>query len=180
MNGSGGKGEERAADRALWLRSQATEAPKDEIEHFLDLAAFADERLDSEEAERIAALLAADPEAASDVAAARAPVVAGADDAEIERVIARARGLVTLPPLGRGLVLLFARPTLRRSPARGLAAWASLAAAIAMAGWLGFAMGSTTSLALGQPGQPNETSVLHELIDPDNGVLHDLGVELRT
>jgi anti-sigma factor RsiW len=178
MNGSGGMGEERAADRALWLRSQATEAPNDEVEHFLDLAAFAEGRLDSEEAERIAALLAADPEAESDVAAARAPIAAVADNAEIERVIARA--LVTPSPSRRGHVLLFARPAPRRSLVRGLAEWASLAAAVAMAGWLGFAMGSTTSLDLGQPGQPNEPSVLHELIDPDNGVLHDLGVELRT
>jgi anti-sigma factor RsiW len=180
MNGSGGRGEERAADRALWLRSQAIEAPNDEVERFLDLAAFAEGRLDSEEAERITALLAADPEAASDVAAARAPITTGADDAEIERVIARACGLVTPPPSRRGHVLLFARPAPRRSLVRGLAEWASLAAAVAMAGWLGFAMGSTTSLELGQPGQPNEPSVLHELIDPDNGVLHDLGVELRT
>jgi hypothetical protein len=28
--------------------------------------------------------------------------------------------------------------------------------------------------------QANEPSIVHELIDPDNGVLHDLGVELRT
>ncbi|HZU89279.1 MAG TPA: hypothetical protein VE993_08485 [Stellaceae bacterium] len=180
MNGTDGKGEQSTANRLLWLRSQATEAPDDEVGYFLDLAAFADGRLDSEEAERIAALLAADPEAASDVAAARRPVAAVADDAEIERVIARACGLVASPPPGRGHVLLFARPVPRRNPVRGLAEWASLAAAVAMAGWLGFAMGSTTSLALGPPGQPSEPSFLQELVDPGNGILHDLGMELRT
>jgi hypothetical protein len=49
-----------------------------------------------------------------------------------------------------------------------------------MVGWFGFAMGSDASLAFGQSAQASEPSIVHELIDPDNGVLHDLGVELRT
>ena len=168
---------EWAADRALWLRSRATEAPDDESGCFLDLAAFADGRLEDEEAERVAALLAADPQAASDVAAARAPLPALADSAAIERVIARACGLVTAPAPQRGQVLFFARPALRRGAIRGAAEWASLAAALAMVGWLGFAMGSNASLSLGPPSQP---SVLTQLVDPDNGVLRDFGAELRT
>jgi anti-sigma factor RsiW len=180
MNGTDGKGGEGTAERALWLRSQATEAPEDEAGYFLDLAAFADGRLDDEEAERVAALLAADPQAAGDVAAARAPSPALADDGEIERVIARACGLVTQPAAGHRGVMLFFPPVLHRNMVRRLAEWSSLAAALAMVGWLGFAMGSDASLALGWSGQPSESGSLHELIDPDNGILHDLGVELRT
>jgi anti-sigma factor RsiW len=180
MNGTDGKSGESTAERALWLRSQATEAPEDEAGYFLDLAAFADGRLDDEEAERVAAWLAADPQAAGDVAAARAPALALADDVEIARVIARACGLPTQPAPGSGRVLLFAWPILRRNAVRRLAEWSSLAAALAMVGWLGFAMGSDASLAFGQSGQSNEPVSLHELIDPGSGILHDLGVELQT
>lgn len=175
MNGTDDSG--RAADRALWLRSQATEAPGDEAGRFLDLAAFAEGRLEDEEAERIAALLAADPQAASDIAAARAPLPPVADSAVIARVIARAGSLVTAPAPERGRLLLFARPAPRRSAVRGAAGWASLAAALAMVGWLGFVMGSNASLALGTPSQP---SVLTQLVDPDTGVLRDFSAELRT
>ena len=175
MNGTDENG--RAADRALWLRSQATDAPDDEAGRFLDLAAFADGRLEGEETERIAALIAADPEAASDVVTARVPLPKFTDGAAIERVIARACGLVMYPAPERGRVLLFARPNLRRGAVRGVAEWASLAAALAMVGWFGFAMGSDASLALGQPSQP---SFLTQLIDPDTGVLHDFSAELRT
>jgi anti-sigma factor RsiW len=178
MNRTDGSSKGDMAERALWLRSQATDAPPDEAGHFLDLAAFAEGRLDGEDAERIAALLAADPEAASDVAAARAPLAASVDDAEIERVIARASSLRPAP--GHGAVLVFTRLAPRRSAVRGLAGWTSLAAALAMAGWLGFAMGSDTSLALGTAVQSSQPSFLHELIDPDNSVLHDLGVDLQT
>jgi anti-sigma factor RsiW len=180
MSGTDKKNKESTENRALWLRSQATEVPDDAAERFLDLAAFADARLEGEEAERVAALLAADPDAASDVAAARSPQLALADDVEIARVIARACALVPPPARGRGRVLPFLRPAIGLGAVRGVAEWASLAAALAMVGWLGFAMGSDALLALGQAGQPSQTSFLHELIDPDNGVLHDLGVELRT
>lgn len=175
MNGTDDSG--RTA-RALWLRSRETDAPEDEAGRLLDLAAFAEGRLDDEETGRIAALLAADADAASDVAAARASSLPPfAEGAAIERVIARARSLPTVPaPRSRG-VLLFVRPALlRRAAVRGMAQWTSLAAALAMVGWLGFAMGSHTSLALGQPSQP---SFLNQLIDPDTGVLRDFSAELR-
>src|SRR5579875_1485808 len=140
MSGTDKKNKESTENRALWLRSQATEVPDDAAERFLELA----------------------------------------DDGEIARVIARACALVPPPARGRGRVLPFLRPAIGLGAVRGVAEWASLAAALAMVGWLGFAMGSDALLALGQAGQPSQTSFLHELIDPDNGVLHDLGVELRT
>lgn len=174
MNGTDDSG--WAADRAVWLRSQATEAPGDEAERFLDLAAFAEGRLEDEDAERIAALLATDPQAASDVAAARAPLPPVADSAAVTRAIARACALMAVPAPERGRLLLFARP-LRRRAVRGMAGWASLAAALAVVGWFGFAMGSNASLALGAPRQP---SFLTQLVDPDTGVLRDFNAELRT
>src|SRR5579875_2959888 len=116
MSGTDKKNKESTENRALWLRSQATEVPDDAAERFLDLAAFADARLEGEEAERVAALLAADPDAASDVAAARSPQLALADDVEIARVIARACALVPPPAGGRRRVLPLPRP------ARGLGA----------------------------------------------------------
>jgi anti-sigma factor RsiW len=185
MSGRDRKSEESRANRALWLRSQATVVPEDETGRFLDLAAFADGRLDGEEAERIAALLARDPEAASDVMAVasttgdRAPSVADADNVGIERVIVRACGLATQAS-ERRRVLLFSRPAARSSAMRGLAEWTSLAAALAMVGWFGFAMGSDASLAFGQTAQQNQPSIVHELIEPDNGILHDLGMEVQT
>jgi len=129
MSGTDKKNKESTENRALWLRSQATEVPDDAAERFLDLAAFADARLEGEEAERVAALLAADPDAASDVAAARSPRLSLADDIEIARVIARACALVPPPARGRGRVLPFLRPTIRLGAVRGVAEWASLAAA---------------------------------------------------
>jgi hypothetical protein len=49
-----------------------------------------------------------------------------------------------------------------------------------VASWLGFAMGSDTSLALSQPGQSTDASLLPELLDPGPGFLRDLGEGLRT
>jgi len=61
-----------------------------------------------------------------------------------------------------------------------VAQWGSLAAAMAMASWLGFAMGSGASRALSGPVSSSETSLLPELFDPGSGFLRDLGEVLRT
>src|ERR1700722_20938615 len=72
----------RPADRELWRRSQETDAAPDEAEQLLDLAAFADNRLDDDdETTRIAELVARDGDAAADVAAAQVlDGVTAADD----------------------------------------------------------------------------------------------------
>src|ERR1700757_3452094 len=82
-----------AADRRLWHRCRTMDAAEDEAARFLDLAAYADGLLDIEERERVAALLAADPEAAADVRAARALVAAERTSAGLERIIARASAI---------------------------------------------------------------------------------------
>ena len=80
-------------DAALWLRSRTVEMTEDaaEAERYLDLAGFADGRLDPEDRERVAGWLVDDPVAAGDVAAARA-LAADPErlDAAPEPVIARA------------------------------------------------------------------------------------------
>lgn len=174
-------GPERSSDRDLWQRSRITDMPEDEAARFLDIAAFADGRLDPDERERVAALLADDPAAAADVAAAQA-LARGIDEAPsgLDRIVARAVAISPdeLAPSGR--VIAFARHPRGRRILHGLTQWGSLAAAIAVASWLGFAMGSDTSLALSQPRQSSDASLLPELLDPGPGFLRDLGEGLRT
>jgi len=170
------EGPEPTSDRSLWQRCRMMDAPEDEAARFLDLAAFADGLLDADEHDRVAALLTGDPEAAADVQAARAIDAGYRNSAEVERVIVRASAIVpdadaaaenVVPFRGRRVVQIFAQ-------------WGSLAAAIAVAGWLGFAMGSDTSLALSAPRQLGDASFLPELFDSASGFLRDLGEGFRT
>jgi anti-sigma factor RsiW len=167
------------ADRQIWQRCRSMDAAEDETARFLDLAAFADGLLDVEERDRVAALLAADPEAAADVRAARALAASEWTPAGLERIIARAGAISPDKDPGRGNVVpLVPRRSRRLVPV--FAQWASLAAAIALAGWLGFAMGSDASLALSDRRSPSDTGLLPELFDPASGFLRDLGEGLRT
>src|SRR5947209_4141292 len=99
-----------AADRRLWQQCRTMDASQDEAARLLDLAAFADGLLDIEERERVAAVLASDPEAAADVRAARA--LAGGEwcSAGLERIIARAGAIAPdgAPSIG-GVIPLAAR-----------------------------------------------------------------------
>jgi anti-sigma factor RsiW len=138
--GSNGKRRPDPRDRDLWQRSQVSEATQDEAERLMDLAAYVDNRLDEEEAARVGALIARDPAAASDVAVARAlaeavPIVA-------ESVVSRAAALVAdASPLA--LVVAFpARPQPAPRLWHGAVGWSGLAAAVVLAGWLGFDLGS--------------------------------------
>src|SRR5258707_4431643 len=69
-DGTSGPPPAAASDRALWQRSATAETVEDEGERFLDLAGFADGRLDPDESERVAERLARDADIAADVAAA--------------------------------------------------------------------------------------------------------------
>jgi hypothetical protein len=165
----------RSPDRALWQRSRTTDVPEDQPARFLDLAAFAEGRLDSDEQEWIAALLAADPAAAADVAAARA-FTEGIDETPdgLDRIIARACALLPDSSLTQGRVVTFPPPQRHGRMLHGLTRWGSLAAAIAMASWLGFALGSDTLLALSPPNAAGDASFLPELLEPGTGFLRDL------
>ena len=174
------EGMNRSPGRALWQRSCRTDAPEDEAARFLDLAAFADGRLERDERDRVAAALAADPTAAADVAAAQALAGGIAEPPEgLDRVIARACAILSDNSAAKGKVLAFRSPRRHRSVVHGLTRWAGLAAAIAIASWLGFAMGSDTSLALSQSGAASDASFLPELLDPGTGFLRDLSDGLR-
>src|ERR1700751_3289977 len=81
-------------DRRLWQRCRTMEAAEDEAARFLDLAAFADGLLEIEERERIAALLAEDPEDAADVQGVHALVGAERSFSGLERIIARAAAIL--------------------------------------------------------------------------------------
>ena len=51
------EGPDPISDCGLWQRCRTTEAPPDEAARFLDLAAFADDRLDADDKERVAELM---------------------------------------------------------------------------------------------------------------------------
>ena len=87
------EGPNSAEDRRLWQRCRTIDAEDDEAARFLDLAAYADGLLDIEERERIAALLAADPQAAADMRAAQALADAELPSAGLERIVARASAI---------------------------------------------------------------------------------------
>jgi anti-sigma factor RsiW len=182
-NEEAGHSEEFERGRALWRRCQSADAPTDEAARLLDLSAFAEGLLDEEEHDRVAADLAADPVATADVAAALALSRGRAAlPAETTRIIARASALVSEAPSEPGLVLPFHTPAHRRI-LQGLAQWGSLAAAIAVTSWLGFAMGSGASLDLSQPRQQSQVgvdSLLPEVLDPATGFLRDLGEGQQT
>jgi hypothetical protein len=169
-----------ASGRTLWQRCRLAEAPADESLRFLDLAAFAEGGLDPDEHDRIAAFLVADPGAAADVAAARALAgSSGESSAEIDRIVVRAGALRPAAPADRGRVYAFFGPR-RRILLHGLTQWGSLAAAIAIAAWLGFTMGSDASIAITQPKPGGDDGAAIELFDPATGFLPDPPVGIHT
>ena len=116
-------------DRRLWRRLQEEETPD-----ALLLAAYAEGRLAPEEAARVEAFLAENPELAEDVAFARAGA-AEVDAASAERVAARAMALVAEPS---ATVVPF-----RGRPVRRWAEAMALAASLVLCAWLGFEMGAS-------------------------------------
>jgi hypothetical protein len=168
-----------ALDRRLWQRCRAADAPEDEAGRFLDLAAFADDLLDVDDQDRVAAWLAGDADAAADVSAARAVRDPDGRSAEVERVITRACAISPEAGPTGGPIAILAQWR-RRRLVQGFAQWGSLAAAMALASWLGFSMGSDTSIALTVPQQPSESTFLPDLFDSGPAFLRDLGEGLRS
>jgi len=173
------------ADRSLWRRCRTVDSLENETERLLDLAGLADGMLeDDDEHDRVLAFVAADPVAMSDVAAGRAISAGGiAMSGGLERIVERAVALVDdIAPAQRRVIPFTPQPPGRRV-LHGVAQWGGLAAAIAVASWLGFAMGSGASLTLSQPGQPNQVgdeNFLPELLDPSTGFMRDLGGSQQT
>jgi anti-sigma factor RsiW len=168
------------ADREVWRRSREIEAVPDEADYLLDLAAFADNRLDDEDAARVAVLIERDPAIADDVTAARA--LAGATMLSADAgVVARAEALVVVRGAGdrpeAELIAFPARPPMVRrwySAAR----WSGLAAAVVLAGWLGFDLGSGISRSPALSAVDDAAS--SELIDTTPLLLRDLTENSQT
>lgn len=170
------------SDREIWRRSQETEAARDEAAHLMDLAAFAERRLDPDETARVAALVVRDADAATDIAAARALADAAITAAD-PGVIARAEALVgqggrpaavfAEAGLPEAVLIAFPAPRPVSRPWYGAATWSGLAAAMVMAGWLGFALGSgfSTSPVFGRP---IDDLTANELLDATPLMLRDL------
>jgi anti-sigma factor RsiW len=162
-------------DRKLWQRSLAIDLAEDDAERFLDLAGFADGLLDPDDRERVAERLARDAAEAADVSAARA--LAAADppaDAVPDTIFARAAALVGPGAAATDNVVPFARR--RRLGARlpEAARWGSLAAAVALASWLGFTMGMDLSGSLSSDSRNGDDGGLNELFDPGTRLVRDL------
>ncbi len=156
----------------LWRRSQKLAVDPVETERFLDLAGFVDGRLDNDERERVAALIAREPLAAADAAAARVLLGAKLTPAS-EAVVARAAALVG-PPETRGEILRFPQQHMIRRPRFWPVAvrWGSLAAGIAVACWLGFDLGGDLPGIASIARSPDELGA-NELIDPAPLALRD-------
>lgn len=157
-------------DRKLWRRSQETETVPDEVERLLDLAAYAENRLDAEDAARVAELLARDADAASDVAAARALAGVAMLPADAE-IVARAESLVLGGP-PEALLIAFPTRAIVARPWYRAASWSSLAAAMLLAGWLGFSLGSGLSDGM-MFSRPADDASANELLDPAPLLLRD-------
>lgn len=161
-------------DRALWRQSRVTDLADDEAARYLDLAGFADGRLDADDRERVAAWLACDPDAAADIAAVRTLAdMATPPPTAPAAVVARACALVGEAESASNII---AFALIRRASPRlrGMTRWGSLVTAVAMASWLGFSLGIDTSRAFVASGQPGEEGFLNELLDTPTGLVGDL------
>lgn len=162
-DGTSGERPPELPDRDIWRRSQEIEAPVDEAEQLLDLAALADYRLDDDETARVSELAARDADAAADVAAARqlaGATIAAADPA----IIARAASLVG-EELVEAEVIAFPAPPVVARPFYSAVSWSGLAAAMVLAGWFGFSLGSGLP-GVNPAGHTTDEAAGNELFDP--------------
>jgi anti-sigma factor RsiW len=135
------------------------------------LAAYAEGRLRPAAAAAVEAWLASHPTAAEDVAFARTLARIGApQDALAERVAARAAALVEGPAVPPNVVPF--RPRRQSFFMREAASWSALAASVALAAWLGFALGGETYTALANGDDP---AAADELFEPASGFFGGFG-----
>jgi hypothetical protein len=88
-------------------------------------------------------------------------------------VIARAVALVPAAETATNVVP-FARPARPLLIGHPIMRWGSLAAALLLASWLGFALGSDASFALSQRARPGDEGYFSEWLDPTVGTLTNL------
>ncbi len=174
MRARGSSGQ-RPPERRRWWRGREVQANRAESERFLDLAGFVDGRLDNDQRERVAALIAAEPTAAADAAAARV-LIAATLPAVSDEIVARAAALIgpAQPTLAGGEILAFPRrsPPPRPRAWPNAARWSGLAAAIAVACWLGFDLGGDLP-GIASIAHPSDELGAAELIDAAPLALRD-------
>ena len=139
-----GPGDMKSAETAgLWQRFRAfdhTAAPGGAVEDerlALELAAYAEGRLDEATAERVEAWLLAHPEALDDVVAART----GRESPAPRGAIERAAALVAAEAAG-ARILPFRRPAAASSGWRVHVARVAVAASLVLTGLVGFTLGT--------------------------------------
>jgi anti-sigma factor RsiW len=181
-NGLGGESPADLPDAALWQHSRMIALPDDETADYLDLAGFADGLLDPDDRERVADRLARDPIAAADVTAALALAApATLHDGPSEAIVVRASALVAgTAAAPDGKIIGFPRRHPARLELRGMARWGSLAAAVAVAGWLGFTLGIDASRSFAPVAAPGEVGFLHDMLDPSGSFMPDLSGDTQT
>ena len=163
------------ADRVLWRRSRMIEVADDQCARYLDLAAFAERRLDPDERERVAEWLRTHPEAAGDVEAAGAQANAPRSEVVPETAVARARAIVGDAAASRpGSVIPFRASTGKGPVLATMAQWGSLAAALVVAGWLGFTLGMDTSGMLAWSRAGSDDGVAQDLFGSSPAFFRDL------
>jgi anti-sigma factor RsiW len=153
---------------AWWRRGRegkasVADAGEDEAERLLDLAGFADGRLGADDRNRVAAAIVDDPDAAADVVAAQMLSHADLPRAD-EALIARAAAALNQTG-AYGQVISFPRQPAPQTW-HSATAWSSLAAAIVLASWLGFDLGSGTSLLRPHAEPTGEDATTGGLFDP--------------
>jgi anti-sigma factor RsiW len=149
-------------DPALYDRWRSSTPPMSWVPDPLALAAYADGRLDEDEAAAIEAALAADTALLDDWLAVRAGIVDdGAPDDFIRRVEAAVGGQRSAE------LLPFERPSRRVAQFGGVIGWGALAASILVVGLLGFGLGFETQEAIDGPA--GATSI--DLLGPSGDVV---------
>lgn len=159
MNGPGDETEERA----LWRRWRQVAAGNAATPDALDLAAYAEGRLDEAEAMAIETWLAAHPEILADVQMARVLAPAPSDTSHAA-IVAKACALVTgsrLTPANSNVVPLHRGMAAWRSAL----AWSSVAASLVAASLVGFTMGSEAYQRLAQTQVQPSDNVPADILD---------------
>jgi anti-sigma factor RsiW len=160
---------ERIEEAALWRRWRSADALSPASKADLDpllLAAYAEDRLAADTAEAVEEWLAANPEAASDVLAARR-AAREAVPAAPEAVVARASALV---PGHSAQILPFRRATPQMPTWRVATRWGAVAASVLVVGLVGFAFGTDTYLNLAGTASP---TIVQDLADPPIGLFNN-------
>lgn len=181
----GDGGQMPSSDYNLWRICREIDAPDDEAARLLDLAAFADGTLDEDDRDRVAAWIDGKAEIMGDIAAARALTAAAVGTAPAA-IVERAGAAYSEGFPGTAEIVAFppfrARADRPAANWRNVAHWGSLAAAVLVAGWLGFNLGIETWNDYNQINQTNQITddQLHELLDPSAGFMRDLTDAART